>query len=153
MASGCVTGLRAAGISAWFVLRRTRCSCLQVVPERIEWTLMPSDWTRICFYGRFEENQALLECAEVVELSAGDVLLFHCRLFHAAANTFDAVKLSKVFTTIKMTIVRNRIRAQIAFPVLMWSVLTRINSPKLELITRSRTFAMPHDREKIPERP
>ena len=45
------------------------------------------------------ENQALINAAETVALSAGDVLLFHCRLFHAAGrNVSDAVKLSPVFT-------------------------------------------------------
>ena len=44
----------------------------------------------------------VLECfdaAQTVELHAGDVLLFHCRLFHAAGrNTTEQVKLSPVFT-------------------------------------------------------
>jgi phytanoyl-CoA hydroxylase len=45
------------------------------------------------------ENQALIQRAEAVELQAGDVLLFHCRLLHAASrNESDAVKLSAVFT-------------------------------------------------------
>ena len=45
------------------------------------------------------ENQALIDGAETVVLEAGDVLLFHCRLFHAAGrNHSDTVKLSPVFT-------------------------------------------------------
>ena len=45
------------------------------------------------------ENDALIAAAEPVELEAGDVLLFHARLFHAAGrNESDAVKLSFVFT-------------------------------------------------------
>lgn len=46
-----------------------------------------------------EENRALLDSAVPVELAAGDVLFFHCRLFHAAgANRTTATKLSPVFT-------------------------------------------------------
>ena len=46
-----------------------------------------------------EENQALLEAAETVTLEAGDVLFFHCRLFHAAGmNLTDEIKQSLVFT-------------------------------------------------------
>ena len=45
------------------------------------------------------ENKTLIRQAQIVELSAGDVLLFHCRLFHAAGqNGSDTVKLSPVFT-------------------------------------------------------
>ncbi|MYD43858.1 MAG: phytanoyl-CoA dioxygenase family protein [Gammaproteobacteria bacterium] len=45
------------------------------------------------------ENQALIEQQEQIELAAGDVLFFHCRLFHAAGrNTSNDVKLSAVFT-------------------------------------------------------
>ena len=45
------------------------------------------------------ENQALLETAVNVELEAGDVLIFHCRTFHAAgANTTDRPKYSLVFS-------------------------------------------------------
>lgn len=45
------------------------------------------------------ENQALIDTARTVELSQGDVLLFHCRTFHAAGkNLTDRVKLSAVFT-------------------------------------------------------
>ena len=45
------------------------------------------------------DNEALLASARVVELDQGDVLLFHCRTFHAAGrNRTDQVKLSCVFT-------------------------------------------------------
>ena len=45
------------------------------------------------------ENQALIQSAVPVELAPGDVLFFHCRLFHAAGmNLMDAVKHSLVFT-------------------------------------------------------
>lgn len=46
-----------------------------------------------------EANQRLLERQVQVELDAGDVLFFHCRLFHAAGrNESNAVKFSAVFT-------------------------------------------------------
>jgi phytanoyl-CoA hydroxylase len=45
------------------------------------------------------DNAALIATAVDVELSAGDVLLFHCRTFHAAgANRTGETKLSVVFT-------------------------------------------------------
>ena len=45
------------------------------------------------------QNQNLLERRIQVELDAGDVLFFHCRLFHAAGrNESDAIKYSAVFT-------------------------------------------------------
>ncbi len=44
-------------------------------------------------------NRSLIAGAVDVELGAGDVLFFHCRLFHAAGrNESDAVKLSLVFS-------------------------------------------------------
>jgi phytanoyl-CoA hydroxylase len=46
-----------------------------------------------------DENQKLADQAVTVELDPGDVLFFHCRLFHAAgANRTDEVKLSLVST-------------------------------------------------------
>lgn len=45
------------------------------------------------------ENQELIDAAIVVTLEPGDVLFFHCRLFHAAgANHSNQVKLSAVST-------------------------------------------------------
>lgn len=45
------------------------------------------------------ENQQLISKSEYVELSSGDVLLFHCRLFHSATRNFsDQPKFSAVFT-------------------------------------------------------
>ena len=46
-----------------------------------------------------DENQDLLARTVQIELAAGDVLFFHCRLFHAAGrNQSDAIKYSAVFT-------------------------------------------------------
>ena len=45
------------------------------------------------------ENQALIAQAKMVELDAGDMLFFHCRLFHAAGrNETDTLKCSLVFS-------------------------------------------------------
>ena len=45
------------------------------------------------------ENKQLIRQAVSVDLEIGDVLFFHCRLFHAAGtNRSDAIKLSSVFT-------------------------------------------------------
>ena len=46
-----------------------------------------------------EANREFIDTAALVELEAGDVLFFHCRLFHAAGkNRTEDVKLSAVFT-------------------------------------------------------
>lgn len=46
-----------------------------------------------------EDNQRLIEAAQIVTLAPGDTLFFHCRLFHAArANRTDTLKLSLVST-------------------------------------------------------
>jgi phytanoyl-CoA hydroxylase len=45
------------------------------------------------------DNQKLIATQRLVELDAGDVLFFHCRLFHAAGNNQTAeTKFSLVFT-------------------------------------------------------
>ncbi len=46
-----------------------------------------------------KKNRALTESARIVELNAGDVLFFHCRLIHSAGrNQTNRVKLAIVFT-------------------------------------------------------
>ena len=46
-----------------------------------------------------EENQKLIRTACNIELNAGDVLFFHCRLLHAAGRNYtDSIKISTVFT-------------------------------------------------------
>jgi phytanoyl-CoA hydroxylase len=89
-------------VSAWFALKHEnrRNGALKVIPgsHRIE-----------VDRGRFDRdlflrpdltaNRDLIHQAVEVELNPGDVLLFHCRLFHAAGkNLTDEVKLSPVFT-------------------------------------------------------
>ena len=89
-------------ISAWFALGDETADngALQVIPGT---HLMEFDRGRLdrdlFLRPELQENMALIERAETVRLSAGDVLLFHCRLFHAAGrNTTEEVKLSPVFT-------------------------------------------------------
>ncbi len=89
-------------ISVWFALGEENQAngALQVIPgtHRLDIDTQRLD-ADLFLRPELEENGPLIERAEVVELNPGDVLLFHCRLFHAAGrNTSDAVKLSAVFT-------------------------------------------------------
>jgi phytanoyl-CoA hydroxylase len=89
-------------ISAWFALgkEQQRNGALQVIPGTHRLALDRGRLDRDLFLRpELQENQALIEQAETVILQPGDVLLFHCRLFHAASrNQSDEVKLSPVFT-------------------------------------------------------
>lgn len=73
---------------------------LQVIPGTHKQEYDPGRLDRDLFLRTdLEENQALLDQAKVVELSAGDVLFFHSQVFHAAGrNMSDQVKTSLVFT-------------------------------------------------------
>ena len=89
-------------ISAWFALgAETQANgALWVIPgtHTLDFAAQRLD-ADLFLRPELVENQALIQRAEVVELHAGDVLLFHCRLLHAAGrNESDAVKLSAVFT-------------------------------------------------------
>ena len=89
-------------ISAWFALGEEyhHNGALLVIPGTHRHEFEPGRLDRGLFLRpELEENKALVEQAVPVELNAGDVILFHCRLFHAAGkNTTDNVKLSPVFT-------------------------------------------------------
>ena len=89
-------------ISAWFALGdETKANgALQVIPGTHVLELDRGRFDAALFLRpELEENAGLIEQARSVELHAGDVLLFHCRLFHAAGrNTTNEVKLSPVFT-------------------------------------------------------
>ncbi len=51
------------------------------------------------FRSDVERNVSLMDSAQSIELKAGDVIFFHCRLLHSAGqNCTDSVKLSVVFT-------------------------------------------------------
>lgn len=74
--------------------------CLQVIPgtHRITFSADRFD-TDLFFRADLPDNAELIAHAVPVELSAGDVLFFHCRTLHAAsANHTDQTKLSVVFT-------------------------------------------------------
>ena len=89
-------------ISAWFALggEDERNGALQVIPgtHRMDFDRGRLD-KDLFLRPELSENQALIEAARTVELQPGDVLLFHCRLFHAAGRNHSAqIKLSPVFT-------------------------------------------------------
>lgn len=89
-------------ISAWFALdRETRKNgALRVIPGSHKLSLDRGRLDRDLFLRpELDSNRDLIHQAQTVELKAGDVLLFHCRLFHAAGkNLSERVKLSPVFT-------------------------------------------------------
>ena len=89
-------------ISAWFALgheHRTN-GALRVIPSSHQLDLDRGALDRDLFLRPdLSENKQLIRQAVDVEMQAGDVLLFHCRLFHAAGtNRSEKVKISPVFT-------------------------------------------------------
>ena len=89
-------------VSVWIALgpEREENGALQVIPGSHRPHLDRGRFDRHLFLRpELEENRALIDTAALVELEAGDVLFFHCRLFHAAGqNRSGEVKLSTVFT-------------------------------------------------------
>lgn len=89
-------------ISAWFALGKEtqQNGALQVIPGSHQLNLDRGRLDAVLFLRpELPENAALIKQAKTVALQPGDVLLFHCRLFHAAGrNESDTVKLSPVFT-------------------------------------------------------
>jgi phytanoyl-CoA hydroxylase len=89
-------------ISTWLALgaERKANGALQVIPGSHTLSIASHRYDPALFLRTdLAENQALIANARTVELDAGDVLFFHCRLFHAAPrNETDAVKYSVVFT-------------------------------------------------------
>lgn len=89
-------------VSVWFALGPERLDngCLLVIPgtHRMEFAAERLDEAQF-LRTDVAENEALL-CSQVaVELEPGDVLFFHCRLFHAAGNNRSTqTKFSAVFT-------------------------------------------------------
>ncbi|MEM7407518.1 MAG: phytanoyl-CoA dioxygenase family protein [Pseudomonadota bacterium] len=89
-------------ISAWLALghEQARNGALWVIPGSHEIELDRGRFDAALFLRReLPENRRLIESAELVQLEPGDLLLFHCRTFHAAgANQTSEVKLSVVST-------------------------------------------------------
>lgn len=89
-------------ISAWLALGREdrHNGCLRVIPGSHNFDLGRGRFDAAMFLRPdLPENKELISQSVVVELEPGDVLFFHCRLFHAAGrNLTDETKLSAVFT-------------------------------------------------------
>ena len=89
-------------ISAWFALgaETENNGCLSFIPgsHRMNFSRERLDDNLFLRHDR-EDNRALLAAAVTPSLDAGDLVLFHCRLFHAAGrNRTTEPKLSPVFT-------------------------------------------------------
>ncbi len=89
-------------ISSWLALgsENLKNGALKVIPgsHRLELDRGRLD-SELFLRPELPENQTLLADAVSVELEPGDVLFFHCRLFHAAGmNLTDTIKHSLVFT-------------------------------------------------------
>ena len=89
-------------VSVWLALgeERENNGALQVISGSHHLRLDRGTLDRDLFLRQeLPENRILIDGAQVVELDPGDVLFFHCRLFHAAGtNRTDKPKLSVVFT-------------------------------------------------------
>ncbi len=89
-------------VSAWIALgdETDENGALRVIPGTHRQVLSAGRFDEAKFLRpELPENQALIHEAQTVELRRGDVLLFHCRTFHAAGrNVTDQTKLSAVFT-------------------------------------------------------
>ena len=89
-------------VSVWLALgsENEKNGALKVIPgsHRLELDRGRLD-SALFLRPELEENKTLLSSAISVPLQPGDVLFFHCRLFHAAGmNLTDEVKRSLVFT-------------------------------------------------------
>lgn len=87
-------------VSVWLALgeEHQRNGCLLLLPGSHRMEFQPGQLDKAQFLRTgFEENQPLLRTQIAAELHAGDVLFFHCRLFHAAShNRTTDTKLSVV---------------------------------------------------------
>ena len=89
-------------VSVWLALGREyfENGCLLVLPgtHTMEFAAEQLD-DALFLRPEVEANQRLIETQRRVELAAGDVLFFHCRLLHAAGRNQTAdTKFSAVFT-------------------------------------------------------
>jgi phytanoyl-CoA hydroxylase len=89
-------------VSVWLALGRERYEngCLLVLPGSHAMEFLPEQLDAAQFLRTdVEQNRALLARETRIELDPGDVLFFHCRLFHAAgANQTSETKFSVVHT-------------------------------------------------------
>lgn len=89
-------------VSVWLALghEHRRNGCLLVLPGSHAMDFQPGQLDAAQFLRTdVAENRALLAGETAVELDPGDVLFFHCRLFHAAGrNESTETKYSAVFT-------------------------------------------------------
>ena len=93
---------RADLINIWIALgpETPENGCLQVIPgsHRMDFDKNQYDGD-VFFRTDLSENKRLIDTKKFVELSPGDVLLFHCKTLHAASrNTTNVPKFSVVFT-------------------------------------------------------
>ena len=89
-------------VTAWLALgeESNENGSLTVIPgsHRMDFDRGQFD-AALFFRSDVERNINLMESAQSIELNAGDVLFFHCRLLHSAGqNRTDSVKYSLVFT-------------------------------------------------------
>lgn len=89
-------------ITAWLALgpEHGRNGGLQLIPGSHRIAFAPERFDQALFFRPdLPENEALLAQRQAVQLQAGDVLFFHCRLLHAATRNFeDQIKFAAVFT-------------------------------------------------------
>ncbi len=89
-------------VNVWVALGDETLSngCLQLMPGSHAMQFLRHQQDENLFLrDDIDENQDLLDSAVTAELSAGDVLFFHSRCFHAATrNHSDKTKYSAVFT-------------------------------------------------------
>jgi len=89
-------------ITAWLALghEHERNGGLQVIPGTHRMSLASERFDEARFLRLdLAENQPLLDKRVPLELEAGDVLFFHCRLLHAATRNYEQqTKLAAVFT-------------------------------------------------------
>ena len=89
-------------VSVWLALgsERFENGALMVLPGSHLNTYAPAQLDEKLFLRTdVEENKPLIRTCRRLELDAGDVLFFHCRLFHAAGHNQTAdTKFSLVFT-------------------------------------------------------
>jgi phytanoyl-CoA hydroxylase len=89
-------------ISVWLALgeETPKNGALQVIPGSHLLDLDRGRFDKALFLRTdVAQNRKLIDAAITVELAPGDVLFFHCRLFHAAGmNLSDEIKFSLVST-------------------------------------------------------